>query len=313
MCFGFDGDRALRDSLARKGASRRSLLAGAAAGAAVLGTAAPAVARGGGHGGHGSRRTIQHDRISIQMYSLRAATDATTLPTILHRLAQYGYEKVELAGYYGLTAAQMRSALDAEGIRASSSHEGISSSPAAARTKLENAVTLGQKYVIVPYLASSSLAEWQQWADQMNAEAAAARRYGLRYGYHNHAHEFTTDLGGGVTPWEVLTERLDRKLVHLEVDLYWAYTGGVNSGAADPLRFAQDVIRTAPQPVRQFHVKDRSASDGDMADLGTGVIDFPAIFRKHQVEEYIVENDTPDVSPLTTAAVGHAYLDHLTF
>ena len=44
----------------------------------------------------------------------------------------------------------------------------------------------------------------------MNAEAAVAKRYGLRYGYHNHAHEFTIDLGGGLTPWEVLTDRLDR-------------------------------------------------------------------------------------------------------
>ncbi len=69
----------------------------------------------------------------------------------------------------------------------------------------------------------------------MNTEAALAKRYGLRYGYHNHAHEFTIDLGGGLTPWEVLTENLDRRLVHLEVDLYWAYTGGVDSGAADPL------------------------------------------------------------------------------
>ena len=37
------------------------------------------------------------------------------------------------------------------------------------------------------------------------------------------------------------------------------------------------------------------------------------IFRKHKVEEYIVENDTPDVTPLTTAAVGHVYLDHVDF
>ncbi len=35
-----------------------------------------------------------------------------------------------------------------------------------------------------------------------------------------------------------------------------------------------------------------------MCDLGTGVIDFAKIFKKHQVEEYIVENDTPDVTPL---------------
>jgi sugar phosphate isomerase/epimerase len=116
-----------------------------------------------------------------------------------------------------------------------------------------------------------------------------------------------------VTPWDVLTERLDPRLVHLEVDLYWAYTGGVNSGAADPLRFTIDVVRSAPQRVLQYHVKDRDGATGDMCDLGTGVIDFPAIFRKHKVQEYIVENDTPDVTPLTSAAVGHLYLDHVRY
>ena len=52
---------------------------------------------------------------------------------------------------------------------------------------------------------------------------------------------------------------------------------------------------------------------GDMADLGLGVIDFPAIFKKHQVEEYIVENDSPDVTPLQTADVGYGYLRDLRF
>ncbi|WP_205471606.1 sugar phosphate isomerase/epimerase [Nocardioides sp. SYSU D00038] len=321
MCFGHDGEAALARSLAEKGASRRSLFRGAAAGAAglaaagaVTGVAAPASAHGRPDRGHHRRRRVPHDRISIQMYTLRAATGtAAGVDTVLTRLAQYGYERIELAGLYGLTARELRRRLDRLGLRASSSHDGISADAAALRTKLENAVVLGQEYVVVPYLASSTRSDWERWADQMNAEAALAKRYGLRYGYHNHAHEFTTDLGGGVTPWEVLTSRLDKRLVHLEVDLYWAYTGGVNTGAVDPDRFAIDVIREAPQRVRQFHVKDRDATTGDMADLGTGVVDFPRIFRSHEVEEYIVENDTPDVSPLTSAAVGHVYLDHLEY
>ena len=201
---------------------------------------------------------MPHDRISIQLYTLRDAMGGQPgFDTVLTRLAQYGYEKVEFAGYYGRTAQQIRDQLDDLGIRASSSHEGISADAAALHTKLENAVTLGQRYVVVPYLNSNSLSDWKTWAEQMNAEAAVAKEYGLRYGYHNHAHEFTIDLGGGLTPWEVLTSRLDPQLVHLEVDLYWAYTGGVNTGAADPDRFAIEVIREAPQRVRQFHVKDR--------------------------------------------------------
>jgi sugar phosphate isomerase/epimerase len=323
MCFGFDGEGALRRSLREKGApitaQRRNVLRGAVAGVAGLGVAtglgaAPAVAGRGSDHGHAGPTSVPHDKISIQLYTLRDALGGQPgFDVVLQRLAQYGYEKVELAGYYGRTASQLRSFLDGLDIRASSSHDGISGSPAALQAKLENAAILGQKYVVVPYLASGSRSDWELWADQMNEEGRAAKRWGLRYGYHNHAHEFTTDLGGGLTPWEVLTDRLDPRYVHLEVDLYWVYTGGVNSGAADPDKFAIDVIRRAPQEVRQFHVKDRDASSGDMCDLGTGVVDFPRIFRTHTVEEYIVENDTPDVSPLTSAAVGHLYLDHLEY
>jgi sugar phosphate isomerase/epimerase len=157
----------------------------------------------------------------------------------------------------------------------------------------------------------------------MNEEASLAKGYGLKYGYHNHAHEFTTDLGGGVTPWEVFMDRLDPALVHLEVDLYWAFTAGVNTGhttADSALQFAKDVVNDAPLRVRQYHVKDRTGmgtaqAEADMCDLGVGVIDFAELFRNHQVEEYIVENDTPDnpAAPLLTAAVGHLYLHHLRF
>ncbi|MGC1214621.1 MAG: hypothetical protein WA890_25605 [Micromonospora sp.] len=61
----------------------------------------------------------------------------------------------------------------------------------------------------------------------------------------------------------MLTAEPDPKLVHLEVDLYWAVTGGINSGdgVAEPEGFALDVIRTAPQQVLQYHVKDRHESN----------------------------------------------------
>ncbi|GAA5113268.1 sugar phosphate isomerase/epimerase [Alloalcanivorax gelatiniphagus] len=341
MCFGYDGDSALRESLERKGASRRGLLRGAAAGAAgaaALTVGAPAVAsssRGGRGHGHGRRREVPTELISIQLYTLRSAmTTGDSIKQQLDQLAKFGYERVERAGLYGAatgldTAAKLKAEFDARGIWASSSHDGISTvdggtdlDPVKLNKKLDDAQTFRQKYIVVPYLNSNSKADWQRWAEQMNVEARAARRRGLRYGYHNHAHEFTIDLGGGVTPWDILTSELDPRLVHLEVDLYWAYTAGVNTGAADPLAFANEVIRTAPQEVRQYHVKDRHGADavalynqqpGDMADLGLGVIDFPAIFKRHEAEEYIVENDTPDFRPAATANTGFRYLEGLEF
>ena len=318
MCYGFDGDQAMQASLAQRGISRRGvlmgLLGGASAAALSLGGGAmPAVADVATK----PWKRVPPGKISIQLWTVREALGAPWGPgdydTTLRAIAELGYPRVEQAlGYFGRSAAELRAFYDSIGIRASSSHDGVSSHDAALATKLENAATLGQKYLNVPYFASSSLADWQALADRMNVEAQAAASYGIAYGYHNHAHEFTTDLGGGRTPWEVLTERLDPALVHLEIDLYWAVTAGVNTGAADPVQFAIDTIHEAPQRVRQFHVRDRHLG-GDMADLGTGTIAFDRIFAAHAVEEYIVENDTPDVTPLQTAAVGYDYLRSLRF
>lgn len=298
MCYGY-------------GPSRRSLLAaGLGLGAAALAAASPAAAATprGGTGGH----RVPPDQISIQLWTVRDDL-SQNYDTTLTYLAETGYPKVELAlGYFGRTARQLREFLDGIGIRASSSHDGLTADAAALDTKISNALTLGQSFMVVPYLNSTSADEWKAWTERMNVEAAAARSAGLRYGYHNHAHEFTTDLGGGRTPWDILTSELDPRLVHLEIDIYWAVTGGIGRGVADPVRFTLDVIRRAPQRVLQFHVKDRHL-DGDMADLGTGTIDFRRIFDAHQVKEYIVENDTPDVTPRRTAEVGYRYLRKVRF
>jgi sugar phosphate isomerase/epimerase len=291
------------------------MVAGTGLGAAAVGLAGAGAAAQGAAGSIGRRR-VPAGLISIQLWTVRDALwgspgyDAT-----LQAIADLGYTKIEQAlGYFGRSAEQLREFYDGLGIAATSSHDGISDSAEKLEQKLHNAVTLGQRYIVVPYLNSSTLADWQTWAKQMNTEAAAAKAAGLSYGYHNHAHEFTTDLGGGVTPWDVLTSELDPALVHLEIDLYWAVRGGIESGhGADPEGFAIDVIRDAPQQVLQYHVKDRHAADGDMADLGTGMIDFGRIFQAHTVREYIVENDTPDVSPLQTAEVGYDYLRALRF
>lgn len=299
MCYGY-------------GPSRRSLLAaGLGLGAAAVAAASPAAAAAV-HPPHHHGERVPPGKISIQLYTLRDDLSKDYDATLRY-VARAGYPKVELAlGYFGRTARELRRFLDGLGLRASSSHEDISSDAAGLETKIENALTLGQKYMVVPYLASDSLDQWKAWAERMNVEAEAARKAGLRYGYHNHAHEFTTDLGNGVTPWDVLTSELDPRLVHLEIDIYWAVTGGVGRGERDPVKFAIDVIRRAPQRVLQYHVKDRHL-DGDMADLGTGTIDFRRVFRAHRVEEYIVENDTPDVTPQRTAEVGYRYLRELRY
>ncbi len=345
MCYGFDGGGALRASLEKRGASRRGLLRGAMAGTAGLavagatGIGAPAAAAtAADNGRHGRGRQVPEDRISIQMWTLRWASRTDwpppegTTPSpyigwekVLERLAQYRYPRIERAlGLFTDSAATEKAKLDEVGIWASSSHDGISADWTAFQKKLDDANTFEQRYINVPFLnaptdSTDPVGYWKSNAEKMNIEASAARRRGLYYGYHNHAHEFTTVLPNGKTPWDILSAELDPRLVHFEIDLYWAFRAGVETGAADPHQFAMDVINDSRHRVRQYHVKDMSSYSGrvaqKMCDLGVGVIDFPRIFANHKVEEYIVENDQPDApnAPLATAAVGKLYLEHTSY
>ena len=43
------------------------------------------------------------------------------------------------------------------------------------------------------------------------------------------------------------------------------------------------------------------------------MLDFGRIFDANAAEEYIIENDAPDVTPIQTARVGYRYLSSLVF
>jgi sugar phosphate isomerase/epimerase len=303
---------------------RRGLLRSGAMVAAAVGVGGAAAAPAGAALAHGSapvgRRRVPVDRISIQLYTVRDALSADPAGT-LAVLADIGYTRVELAGTAGLTAGAFRALLDANGIRATSGHFGIPQpfDAAAWRATLADARTLGCRYVVHPFFGVDAngpirdAAVWRAFARDLNRAGAMAREAGFRFGYHNHHFEFLplTD-GSGRTAFDLLTATADRRLVHLELDLYWSWRG-----TADPV----DVIRAHRGRVLQFHVKDMNIDSG-FTDPGTGLIDFRRIFAQSDVagvREYIVERDdagTGDREPedaLDTAAVGYEFLRNIRF
>jgi sugar phosphate isomerase/epimerase len=344
MCYGFDGAAALERTAESGGVGRRTFMRGAIGAAVTAGVAASAV--GGAtsaeaRANNNNQRRVPLDRISIQLWTLRdafgwpnasAARQREMYRSTLRQVADIGYPRVELAlGYFGHTPQQLRSFYRNIGVRPTSAHTDLTTTDAAMEQKFENALVIGQQYSVVPYLEApltltpaQRRSQWQQWAERMNQEAEVARQYGLRFGYHNHAHEFVDDVGGGLVAWDILMAELDPRLVHLELDIYWAATGLMASGQAREATAETeviDLIRSVRLRVRQYHVKDRdpgrpaNRTNGEQffADPGTGMIDFGRIFDASAAEEYIVENDAPDVSPLQTARVGYRYLSTLVF
>jgi len=297
--------------------TRRNLLGAAAAGAAAIGTStvlgAPAQAHGGGRG------RVPRDRISVQLYTLRNQLNIE-LEDSLVELAEIGYTRVEHAGFVGRTAAEFRAALDNAGLRATSGHAPIPQPWNADTWKrtLEDAAIVGNRFLIHAFFGVDangpirSGAVYRAFAEDLNKAGELARQAGISFGYHNHQNEFLRQDGGSRTGWDILTSETDPRLVHLEVDLYWAWRG-----AADPV----DLFRRHAGRIRQVHVKDMTVSSG-FADPGDGLIDFGRIFREHQaagIAEYIVERDdagSPPRTPadaLTTARVGYEFLAGLRF
>ncbi len=282
-----------------KALSRRAMFRTAAGAAAAVGLAG--AMSGTAHAGWGPPgRRIPKQMISIQLYTLRNLFEAD-LEGTLEALADIGYRSVELAGTYGRSAAEFRGLLDRYHLRATSAHVGFDGEDVDAL--IEDARTLGYRKAACAYANYSTLEEWRAFAGRLDTAAAAFRKAGISYGYHNHAHEYQAI--DGVRPIDVIAERTSPRNVHLEYDLYWVVDGG-----ADPV---EEYYRRFGR-VQQFHVKDRG-EDGGWADVGTGTIDWATLFRRTwagPMKQYIVEHDDP-ADPLNTAKVGYDYLADLRF
>lgn len=245
------------------------------------------------------------ERIGVQLYTVRSLMEDDVAGT-LDAVAAIGYEEVECAGYFGHEPAQVRAWLDAAGLTAPAAHVGLDEvTGSAVHATLEAATVVGHRWVVVPSIpaAMRTVQGYREVADRLNAAGDAAAGAGVRVGYHNHAFEFEALDGADTenrTGYSLLLEHLDPVLVDLEIDLHWSAVGG-----ADALELFAD----NPGRFPLCHVKDLTA-DGQMADVGAGVIDWGALFARSGeagLRHYFVEHDQPG-DPLGSIEASYRYL-----
>jgi len=153
---------------------------------------------------------------------------------------------------------------------------------------LETALILGSEFIILPWIVledRGSLDFYKRLVDKMNAWGESCQNVGLRFAYHNHDFEFQP-LDGEL-PYDIILQGTDPDKVRLEMDLYW-----VTKAGKDPV----ELIRANPGRFPLWHVKDM-ASDGSIANVGEGVIDFQRIFAvagQAGLELGYIEHDTTE-------------------
>jgi sugar phosphate isomerase/epimerase len=209
---------------------------------------------------------------------------------------------LKASGFYGLSPRELKAVLDRNGLSAPAMHVDMDT----LRTRLSEAADAAQaldtKYVgisSIPADERRTLDGYKRAADEFNQIGARASKLGVRFTYHNHGYGWT-ELEGQI-PLRVVLDRVDPKLVAMEMDLFWTVAGG-----ADPV----ELLDTYRGRYRLMHVKDmkqrvRFRGDGGdaaqwvelfpyMTDAGSGVLDLPAILghaKRSGVEHFFVEQD----------------------
>lgn len=253
------------------------------------------------------------EKIGLELYTVRYLLKKDFEGTIAN-VAKIGYKEVELAGYLNdlpkvnPPVKRAKEILDSNGLSAPSSHIAYKMLSAENWSKvIEASEILGHKYLVNPSIdrvLAKTTNGWKKAAEKFNWAGKESMRSGIQFGYHNHTEEFQP-LSDGKLPYDILLAECDPKLVKMEMDLGWAH-----EAHADPLKYFEKYPGRFPL----VHVKDFDHND-KMTEVGSGVIDWGAIFAKSElagIKHYFVEHDEPK-SPLESIQKSYAYLENLRF
>ena len=135
---------------------------------------------------------------------------------------------------------------------------------------VDDAAKIGLQYMVCAWLAPSergSLDHYKQVAEDLNKGGEICKKAGIQLCYHNHDFEFIQE--NGKYPYEILLAGTDKKLVKMEMDLYW-----MTKAKQDPIA----TFKKNPGRFPLLHLKDMDNTDKQMfTEVGNGIVDFKKI------------------------------------
>ncbi|MDR1719206.1 MAG: sugar phosphate isomerase/epimerase [Dysgonamonadaceae bacterium] len=253
---------------------------------------------------------VEKKAIGVQLYSVRDAISADFATTI-KAVGEAGYYDVEAANYndgkfYGLDPEAFKKAVEEAGMKVLSSHTGQLLPPAGTTPDwdalwawwdqcIDAHLAAGMQYIVVPYMPiPATLAELQATCDYFNQIGEKCKAKGLKFGYHNHAHEF--QKVEEQTIYDYMLEHTDPGLVFFQMDVYWTVMG-----RQSPV----DYFNKYPGRFELLHIKDNK-------ELGqSGMVGFDAIFKNTDqagVKHLIVEVEKYNYAPIESIKLSLDYL-----
>ena len=255
--------------------SRRSFLRRSALGAAGLTV-------GAGFARLADAAAARKIPVGVQLYSVREQC-AKDLPGTLAAISTIGYKGVEFAGYHGRSAKELRKRLDDLGLVACGTHtpyESVSANKLAETIEFNR--TIGNKFLIVPWMEGKSKQAWLDKAKEFNDLADKVKADGLWVGYHAHSHDF--EKFDGETAWDLFFGNMKPEVI-MQLD-----TSNCCEGGADPVA----VLRKYPGRAKTIHIKANGG--GPEAVIGEDKVDWKGVFEfcegKGGTQWYVLEHET---------------------
>ena len=234
-------------------------------------------------------------QLAAQLYTLREHTKTPAdIRSTFEKLSKLGWRAVQDSAMGEISTEELKSISEDNGLPIIATHVRLEAIEEDAQAVIERHQALGCTYSAIggffPSNDEFTLDNWSAFIDRFNAAAAKMREGGIRYGYHNHAHEWIR-LGDPLTsprPIDLLFEKLDPD-VPFELDTYWVAAAG-----GDPAAW----IKKADGRIPTVHFKDMLFGLEErkpvMAEVGVGNLDWSSVLAacKHAGTEYhIVEQD----------------------
>ena len=153
-----------------------------------------------------------------------------------------GYTSIEAANYdngkfYGKTPEEFKSAVEKAGMTVLSSHcsRGLSGEEVASGDFSESLKwwdqsiaahkAAGMKYIVNPGIGvPKTMKEMKMYCDYFNEIGKRCQQNGMKFGYHNHAHEFQKVEDKAVM-LDYMIENTNPEYVFFQMDVYWIVRG----------------------------------------------------------------------------------------
>lgn len=247
--------------------------------------------------------------IGLQLYSVRDDMRKDPVATV-EQVGKMGYDYVETASYangkiYGMEPSEFKALVEENGMIFRGAHAGQAVPDSGSWKSLmpwwDECIAAhkeaGAEYIVQPFMGGTgyaSLAGLQDYCDYFNAVGEKCNAAGIKFGYHNHAGEFS-ELEGEII-YDYMLENTDPDKVFFQLDIYWIYEGG-----GDPYAY----FDKKPGRFTSFHLKDEKELGG------TGTIDFMKVLDHAEqagARYHVVEVEKYNFEPLVSIEKSLDYL-----